>query len=78
MAEQLAELGDSDPELAADIAEFRAEELEHRDTARDAWRRRSDRLSAADGGDSRRMPACNRPVEAHLRNRSGRFDRFKR
>ena len=32
---QLAELGDSDPELAADIAEFRAEELEHRDTARE-------------------------------------------
>ena len=31
---QLDELGDSDPELAADIAEFRAEELEHRDTAR--------------------------------------------
>ncbi len=31
---QLAELGDSDPELSADIAEFRAEELEHRDTAR--------------------------------------------
>ena len=25
----------SDPELAADIASFRAEELEHRDTARD-------------------------------------------
>lgn len=34
-AEQLAELGDSDPELAADIAEFQAEELEHRQTARD-------------------------------------------
>ena len=34
--EQLAELGDSDPELAADIAEFRAEELAHRDTARAA------------------------------------------
>jgi len=33
---QLAELGDEDPELAADIAEFRAEELEHRDTARAA------------------------------------------
>jgi ubiquinone biosynthesis monooxygenase Coq7 len=32
---QLAELGDSDPELAADIAEFRAEELEHRETARE-------------------------------------------
>ena len=32
--QQLDELGDSDPELAADIADFRAEELEHRDTAR--------------------------------------------
>ena len=32
---QLAELGDSDPELAADIESFRAEELEHRDTARE-------------------------------------------
>lgn len=31
---QLAELGDQDPELAADIAEFQAEELEHRETAR--------------------------------------------
>ena len=31
---QLDELGDSEPELAADIAAFRAEELEHRDTAR--------------------------------------------
>ena len=35
-ADQLAELGDSDPELSADIAEFRAEEVEHRDTARAA------------------------------------------
>ena len=33
---QLAELGDDDPELAADIEEFRLEELEHRDTARSA------------------------------------------
>ena len=33
-AQQLAELGDSDPELSADIARFQAEELEHRDTAR--------------------------------------------
>jgi len=31
--EQLAELGDQDPELSATIAEFRAEEIEHRDTA---------------------------------------------
>ncbi|HEX8842079.1 MAG TPA: demethoxyubiquinone hydroxylase family protein [Sphingomicrobium sp.] len=34
--EQLAELGDDDPEFSADIEEFRAEELEHRDTARSA------------------------------------------
>ena len=33
---QLEELGDSDPELSADIAAFRAEEVEHRDTAREA------------------------------------------
>jgi ubiquinone biosynthesis monooxygenase Coq7 len=34
--QQLDQIGDDDPELAADIAEFRAEELEHRDTARQA------------------------------------------
>jgi ubiquinone biosynthesis monooxygenase Coq7 len=34
--QQLDELGDDDPEFAADIAEFRAEELEHRDIARAA------------------------------------------
>ncbi|HEX2804521.1 MAG TPA: demethoxyubiquinone hydroxylase family protein [Sphingomicrobium sp.] len=34
--QQLDELGDDDPELSADIAEFQAEELEHRDTARAA------------------------------------------
>ena len=34
--QQLDELGDDDPELAADIAKFRDEELEHRDTARAA------------------------------------------
>jgi ubiquinone biosynthesis monooxygenase Coq7 len=34
--EQLAELGEDDPELATDIEAFRAEELEHRDTAREA------------------------------------------
>lgn len=33
---QLDELGDDEPELATDIAEFRAEEIEHRDTAREA------------------------------------------
>ena len=31
--DQLAELGDAEPELAAIIAEFRAEEVEHHDTA---------------------------------------------
>jgi ubiquinone biosynthesis monooxygenase Coq7 len=35
-AEQLRQLGDEDPEFANDIAEFQAEELEHRDTARSA------------------------------------------
>ena len=34
--QQLAELGDDDPEFAADIKDFRAEEVEHRDAARDA------------------------------------------
>jgi ubiquinone biosynthesis monooxygenase Coq7 len=33
---QLQDLGDEDSELAADIAKFRAEEIEHRDIARDA------------------------------------------
>ena len=33
---QLDELGEDDPELSSDIAEFRADELEHRDTAREA------------------------------------------
>ena len=31
--DQLARLGDSDPELSEVIAEFRAEEVEHRDAA---------------------------------------------
>ena len=35
-AEQLEQLGKDDPELSADIAEFQAEELEHRDAAREA------------------------------------------
>lgn len=34
--QQLADLGDDDPELAADIRQFREEELEHRDSAREA------------------------------------------
>ena len=33
---QLAQLGEDDKELAADIAEFQADELEHRDSARAA------------------------------------------
>lgn len=33
---QLTELGDDDPELSNDIGEFRADELEHRDSARAA------------------------------------------
>ena len=35
-AGQLVDLADDDPQLSADIREFQAEELEHRDTAREA------------------------------------------
>jgi ubiquinone biosynthesis monooxygenase Coq7 len=35
-SQQLSELGDEDSELASDIAEFRADEREHRDSARAA------------------------------------------
>ena len=35
-AGQLIDLADDDPQLSADIREFQAEELEHRDTARQA------------------------------------------
>ena len=38
---QLDELDEDDPELSADIAEFRAEELEHLDTARSAGAQRA-------------------------------------
>jgi ubiquinone biosynthesis monooxygenase Coq7 len=38
---QLDELGEGDPELSADITQFRAEELEHRDTARAAGAERA-------------------------------------
>ena len=34
--QQLEELGDDDPEFAADIRAFQVEELEHRDSAREA------------------------------------------
>jgi ubiquinone biosynthesis monooxygenase Coq7 len=34
--QQLADLGDEDPEFASDIRQFREEELEHRDSAREA------------------------------------------
>jgi ubiquinone biosynthesis monooxygenase Coq7 len=35
-SEQLDQLGDEDRELAADIRDFQADELEHREVARDA------------------------------------------
>ena len=38
---QLEELGDEDPELATDIEAFRAEEVEHRDSAREAGSERA-------------------------------------
>ena len=55
------------PELAADIADFPAEELEHRDTAREAWRRpKPSAYPHADCGDPGRLPVSNRPVETHM------------
>jgi ubiquinone biosynthesis monooxygenase Coq7 len=38
---QLEELGEDDPEFAADIEAFRAEEVEHRDSAREAGAERA-------------------------------------
>ena len=38
-AQQLRDIGEDDPELAADVQAFQAEELEHRDTARAAGAR---------------------------------------
>ena len=35
-SQQLSDLGEDDPELASDISEFRLEELDHRETARNA------------------------------------------
>ena len=85
---QLDELGDDDPELSADIAEFRAEELEHRDTAREAGAKKAigyppartgrppslqgDRLSALDRGDPWRMQGGHRLVEANLEEQVGK------
>lgn len=40
-SQQLAELGETDPELSADIEAFRADELEHRDAARAAGAERA-------------------------------------
>lgn len=35
-SQQLSDLGEEDPELASDISEFRLEEIDHRETARNA------------------------------------------
>jgi 3-demethoxyubiquinol 3-hydroxylase len=40
-SEQLNQLGEDDPELANDIADFQADELDHRDTARAAGARQA-------------------------------------
>lgn len=62
---QLDELGDEDPELAADIAEFRADELEHRDVAREAGAARAPAyplLTAAIRGACRLAIAASRRI----------------
>ena len=63
--EQLAELADEDPEFAADIAEFRAEELEHRETAREHGAQEAiayPLLSAAIRAGTRRSSPPERPT----------------
>ena len=75
-SEQLAELGDEDPELAADIAEFQAEELEHRETAREHGAQDADRLPPAACDDPGVLPGSNRIVEADMTEPERRFDRF--
>ena len=67
-SEQLPQLGDDDPELAADIADFQADELEHRDTARASRRCAGRRISPADCGDPCRLQGGDRAFEANLRN----------
>ena len=65
---QLEELGDDDPELAADIEEFRAEELEHRDTAREAGAAQAFGYPLLTATVRAGLPGGNRPFEANLRN----------
>ena len=66
--EQLSELGEDDPELAADIADFRADELEHRDSAREAGATGAIGYPRADCGDPCRLQGSHRAFKAHMRN----------
>ena len=54
----------SDPELKAMIDDFRADEVDHKETAERAQRR--ERLSGDAGGDSRRLPHGDRAGKADL------------
>jgi hypothetical protein len=59
----------SDPELAETIAEFRAEEIEHRETAIAAGRRRR-RLSVVIGRDPARL-SCRDRASKHISESGG-------
>ena len=75
---QLDEIGDDDPELATDIAEFRAEELEHRDTAREAGATQGHRLSALDRGDPCRLQGGDRTCRSEFEEQVGKAVRCNR
>ena len=57
------------PSLPPTSREFRAEELEHRDTARAAGATKALGYPLLDGGDPCRLQGGDRAVEADLRNR---------
>ena len=65
---QLEELGADDPELSADIAEFRADEVEHRDVARDAGAAQALGYPVLDRRNSGRMQGGHWAIQEYLRN----------
>ena len=65
-SEQLQQLGDSDPELSAAIADFQAEEVEHRETALAHGAESATGLSADVGDDPAGLPAGHRHRQAGI------------
>ena len=79
-SEQLEALGDDDPPLAATIADFQAEELEHRDAAIAAGAEDAFGYPISLSRDPRRLPGRDRAVEEDLNHacHAARPDRSRR